>query len=207
MSLVVDFCRWLTAQVGRSGPSEPSSIAVAGATFYQERLIHYDESAGKNAPHVRNGVQPVRPLIRFCVTESSARNLKMRDPSDFDVLSFLAHTIPAPDHWQTHWEAAFSNMLRVGQDDWEVPVYSDWSFRLTETVNQWPTARSVVAHRSGNGRSSLAGRKRLHQAVAGAFLVATSECRSARLQHPVSDAWFRPRHPGRFRFRQWFSQP
>jgi len=99
----------------------------------------------------------------------------MRDPSDFDVLSLPGSHNSGPDHWQTHWEAAFSNMLRVGQDDWEVPVYSDWSFRLTETVNQCRRPVLLVAHSLGTALVARWSQEADTRAVAGAFLVATSD--------------------------------
>lgn len=99
----------------------------------------------------------------------------MRDLNDFDILILPGGHNSGPDHWQTHWEAAFPNMRRVEQDDWEVPVYSDWSRRLGEAVNQCERPVLLVAHSLGTALVTRWSHEVGTKAVAGAFLVATSD--------------------------------
>lgn len=56
----------------------------------------------------------------------------MLDINDFDILVLPGLPNSGPEHWQAHWEAAFPNIRRVEQDNWDEPVYSEWSLRLTE---------------------------------------------------------------------------
>lgn len=99
----------------------------------------------------------------------------MRDLNDFDILILPGWHNSGPDHWQTHWEAAFSNMRRVEQDDWEVPIYSDWSRRLTEAVNRCERPVLLVAHSLGTALATRWSQEVDTKAVAGAFLVATTD--------------------------------
>lgn len=99
----------------------------------------------------------------------------MRDLSDFDILILPGWHSSGPDHWQTHWEAAFSNMRRVEQDDWDVPVYSAWSRRLTEAVKRCERPVLLVAHSLGTALATRWSHEADTKAVAGAFLVATTD--------------------------------
>lgn len=99
----------------------------------------------------------------------------MRNIDDFDILSVPGWHGSGVDHWQTHWEAAFSNMRRVEQDDWENPVYADWSRRLTEAVARCERPVVLVAHSLGNALVTRWCHESGSKPVAGAFLVATSD--------------------------------
>lgn len=99
----------------------------------------------------------------------------MRDINDFDSLILPGGHNSGPDHWQTHWEAAFPSMHRVEQDDWEAPVYADWSRRLTETVNRCERPVLLVAHSLGTALATRWSQEADTGVVAGAFLVATSD--------------------------------
>ncbi|HDR9038969.1 TPA: RBBP9/YdeN family alpha/beta hydrolase [Burkholderia contaminans] len=99
----------------------------------------------------------------------------MRDLSDFDILSLPGTHSSGPDHWQTHWEAVFPNMRRVEQEDWDVPVYDDWSRRLTEAVDRCRRPVLLVAHSLGTALVARWAQEANSRTVAGAFLVATSD--------------------------------
>lgn len=95
----------------------------------------------------------------------------------FDILVLPGSHNSGPEHWQTHWEAAFPNMGRIRQDDWDAPVYAEWSLRLTEAVRACRRPVLFVAHSLG---TVLAVRWAHEEgaptdAVAGAFLVAPSD--------------------------------
>jgi predicted alpha/beta hydrolase family esterase len=94
---------------------------------------------------------------------------------DFDILIVPGWHNSGPDHWQTHWQAAFPDMRRVEQDDWEVPVYSDWSRRLSEAVGQCQRPVLLVAHSLGTALVTRWAHQAETDMVAGAFLAATSD--------------------------------
>lgn len=99
----------------------------------------------------------------------------MRDLSEFDILILSGWHNSGPEHWQTHWEAAFPNMRRVEQDDWETPVYADWARRLTEAVAQCERPILLVAHSLGTALVVRWSREADTRAVGGAFLVAATD--------------------------------
>jgi predicted alpha/beta hydrolase family esterase len=99
----------------------------------------------------------------------------MRDINHFDILLLPGRQNSGPDHWQTQWEAAFANVRRVEQVDWEAPVYTDWSLRLTEAVNACERPVLLVSHSLGTALATRWSQEADTQAVAGAFLVAPSD--------------------------------
>lgn len=109
----------------------------------------------------------------------------MRDLKDFSVLILPGLGGAGEDHWQTHWERAFPDFVRVQQADWESAAYDDWAPRLTEAVNKAPRAVVLIAHSLGTSLTMkwsfdqpAAARK-----VAGAFLVAPSDRDRFRVQN------------------------
>ena len=101
----------------------------------------------------------------------------MRDLKDLTILLLPGLGGSGPDHWQTAWGKAFSSMQRVEQADWQKPVYTDWSARLTEAVERARRPVVLVAHSLG---TSLTMRWAFEQPehakkVAGAFLVAPTD--------------------------------
>lgn len=99
----------------------------------------------------------------------------MRDIAEFDILILPGWQNSGPDHWQTHWQAAFPTMRRVEQDDWEAPVYSDWARRLDEVVATCDRPVLLVAHSLGTALVSRWAHEGDRSRVAGAFLVAASD--------------------------------
>jgi len=73
----------------------------------------------------------------------------MRDLRSFSVLIHPGLGGAGEDHWQTHWERAFPDFVRVQQADWEQPVYDDWAARLTEAVDKAPRPVVLVPHSAG----------------------------------------------------------
>jgi len=101
----------------------------------------------------------------------------VRDIKELTVLVLPGLGGAGPDHWQTYWQKAFPRFRRVQQADWEKPVYSDWSSRLTEAVTNSERPVVLVAHSLG---TSLTMRWSFDQPaparkVAGAFLVAPTD--------------------------------
>ncbi len=99
----------------------------------------------------------------------------IRKLEDYDVLMLPGWQGSGPDHWQTHWEAAFPALRRVEQDDWQFPVYADWARRLTDAVAQCSKPVLLVPHSLANALVARWAQSADTRAIAGAFMVATSD--------------------------------
>jgi predicted alpha/beta hydrolase family esterase len=99
----------------------------------------------------------------------------MRDIGEFDVLILPGWQNSGPDHWQSHWELAFPTMRRVVQDDWEAPVYADWSRRLSAHVERCRRPVLLVAHSLGTSLVMRWAHEAAVPSVRGAFLVAPTD--------------------------------
>ncbi len=79
-----------------------------------------------------------------------------------------------PEHWQTHWEKAHPNFIRVEQRDWDNPDRDEWSAALDRAIAPQAEPPLLVAH-------SLACALVAHWAarharpIAGALLVAPAD--------------------------------
>jgi predicted alpha/beta hydrolase family esterase len=54
-----------------------------------------------------------------------------------------------PNHWQTHWERAKPEFVRVCQDEWTQPEASDWVCRLDAALTRSTDPAVMVAHSLG----------------------------------------------------------
>jgi uncharacterized protein len=99
----------------------------------------------------------------------------MRAIEDFDILILPGWRGSGPEHWQTHWQAAFPAMRRVEQTDWERPVYADWARNLSAAVNSSRKPVVLVAHSLANALVARWSQDADTHAIAGAFMVATSD--------------------------------
>ena len=80
-------------------------------------------------------------------------------------------------HWQTLWEMAFPEFVRVQQSDWVHPVYSEWEKQLTIAIRSATKPVLLIAH---SAATSLTMRwafdqPELARRIAGAFLVAPTD--------------------------------
>jgi uncharacterized protein len=107
-----------------------------------------------------------------------------RDISAFEILILPGHQSSGPDHWQSHWEKAFSNMRRVQQDDWDAPVYADWARRLSEAVDSCQKPALLIAHSLGTSLVMRWAHTAKTESVAGAFLVSPTDRDRARNFRP-----------------------
>src|SRR5687768_8137255 len=79
-----------------------------------------------------------------------------------------------PDHWQTHWERAYPEFLRVVQENWDTPSADAWVDRLHREIIASTTPAILVAHSLA---CCLVARWALKRSgpVAAALLVAPSD--------------------------------
>lgn len=94
-----------------------------------------------------------------------------------------------PDHWQTHWEGAFPDFVRVVQDDWDTPSAEAWVERLHREITASTTPAILVAHSLA---CCLVARWALMHSgpVAAAFLVAPSDVEAPN--YPSGTTGFSP---------------
>jgi len=87
-----------------------------------------------------------------------------------------------PDHWQSQWERRDDSFMRVEQDDWELPMLSDWVARLSAVVHRMNGPVVLAAHSAG---CVLAAHWAHHAPTAerakvmGALLVAPADAEAA----------------------------
>jgi len=54
-----------------------------------------------------------------------------------------------PTHWQTLWQAAHPNLLRIEVPDWDHPVCADWVAAIDDAVGAAGQPVIIVAHSLG----------------------------------------------------------
>ncbi len=97
-------------------------------------------------------------------------------------MSTIYLTVPGltnsgPQHWQTLWENKFpEEFYRIGQENWDTPVCSDWTDQIElEVQMRKPENVVLVAHSLGSiAVAHWAGE--YGTAIKGAFLVAPADC-------------------------------
>ena len=94
-----------------------------------------------------------------------------------------------PDHWQTHWEQAFPEFVRVIQTDWDTPSADVWVEQLHREIMSSTTPAILVAHSLA---CCFVARWALTHSgpVAAAFLVAPSDVEAAN--YPSGTTGFSP---------------
>lgn len=99
----------------------------------------------------------------------------MRPPSLL-ILPGLGNS--GPEHWQSHWERADPDAVRLLQRDWDTPRCAEWLDTLVAFLESSDDTFVIAAHSSAcalvahlvDARRDLAERK-----IAGALLVAPSD--------------------------------
>jgi len=87
-----------------------------------------------------------------------------------------------PDHWQSWWQAAEPESIRVQQQDWTAPDLPRWAEAVEEALHAATAPVWVVAHSFGGLAAVVAG-TRNPRAVAGAFLVAPADPQVFDIEH------------------------
>jgi predicted alpha/beta hydrolase family esterase len=94
-----------------------------------------------------------------------------------------------PEHWQTLWERAHPNYVRVEQRDWERPIAGDWVEALDFTLAVLPEPPALVAHSLGC-IAVAHWASRFQRPIRGALLVAPPDVE--RADTPAEIAGFAP---------------
>lgn len=94
-----------------------------------------------------------------------------------------------PEHWQSHWERARGDCVRVEQRDWQTPRCSDWVAELDAAVSTMRGPPVLVAHSTGCATvahwAATAGAR-----ARGALLVAPSDPEAP--SYPAGPVGFAP---------------
>jgi predicted alpha/beta hydrolase family esterase len=62
------------------------------------------------------------------------------------VLTFPGIGNSGPEHWQSLWEQAHPEFIRISQRDWNHPICDEWVTVFEETVQRIGSTVIVVAH-------------------------------------------------------------
>lgn len=102
----------------------------------------------------------------------SPRSPLKREPPPVLIIPGLNNS--APDHWQSHWQAALPNAHRVEQSDWDRPTLGEWVQSLVHAVRANPGA-ILVGHSLGCALIAHVAHLRGRRGIAGALLVASAD--------------------------------
>ena len=91
-----------------------------------------------------------------------------------------------PDHWQTLWQHAFDDALRVEQADWNKPERAQWIAALEATVRRAQRPAVLIAHSLACALVAHWAKRHPTRGVAGALLVAPADVDSP--QHTPAEA-------------------
>ncbi len=94
-----------------------------------------------------------------------------------------------PDHWQTHWQAAHPEFIRVHQQDWDTPARTQWVATLHAAITASPVPAVLVAHSLAVGLVAHWARRHTGPVV-GALLVAPSDVEAS--DYPPGPTGFAP---------------
>ena len=90
---------------------------------------------------------------------------------DFHVIIVPGLHNSGPGHWQTLWQQAHPDFVRVQQNDWDYPRLDDWVHRLDMLRAKDPRPALLVAHSFGCLTAACSA-ARNPDGVAGLLLVA-----------------------------------
>lgn len=112
--------------------------------------------------------------------------------SDIRVLILPGRGGSGPDHWQSHWQSAHPEYLRVQQKEWDNPRREDWVDTLQSEIASSDAPTILVAHSLSVSLIAHWAEKygSLQPNVQGALLVAPSDVE--RWDYPVGTDGFAP---------------
>ena len=123
------------------------------------------------------------------ISLADARGVSYWGAMNGPVLILPGLSSSGPEHWQSHWERAHPEFLRVEQDDWERPRCADWIAHLEVAVRDAGPDAVLVAHSLA---CTLVARwaETTEQTVRGALLVAPSDTEAP--SYPGGTEGFKP---------------
>ncbi|HWS72636.1 MAG TPA: alpha/beta hydrolase [Thermoanaerobaculia bacterium] len=95
-----------------------------------------------------------------------------------------------PQHWQTHWEAKHPEWRRVQQRDFDHPDRDEWVAALDAAIRASTEKPILAAHSLGCMLVAQWAQLTGGEGIAGAFLVAPSDCEAAG--YPIDAGAFKP---------------
>jgi len=101
-------------------------------------------------------------------------------------------------HWQTHWEAKHPDWRRVQQRDFDHPDRDEWVAALDAAVRASVAEPVLAAHSLGCMLVAQWAKATGGRGIAGAFLVAPSDCEAPT--YPIDAGRFKPIPLERFAF-------
>ncbi|MCC8366246.1 alpha/beta hydrolase [Xenorhabdus sp. PB61.4] len=85
------------------------------------------------------------------------------------------YTNSGPDHWQSHLERKYQNVIRVQQDNWLSPIREKWLYRLHETIEKTSGEIFLIGHSCGAVTITQWAKEKSCNRVTGALLVAPAD--------------------------------
>jgi uncharacterized protein len=99
----------------------------------------------------------------------------MEAPNGCTVLMVPGYTNSGPDHWQTRWEKANPQFVRVQQRSWDQPQRDEWVDGIDKAVKAAPGRVVLVGHSIGCVAVAHWALTRGDPRVAAAILVAPTD--------------------------------
>ncbi len=91
------------------------------------------------------------------------------------------------EHWQNYWLAKYQNSQKVIQNDWDLPILSDWSYNLNAAIAAIDGPIVIVAHSLAVSLVAHWSTANNTQKIAGALLVAPADVDSR--SHTPEEIW------------------
>lgn len=98
--------------------------------------------------------------------------------NDYLIVPGLGNS--GPEHWQTYFEQAGENFIRINQQEWNAPLCRDWVTTIDRVISSYESS-SVILIGHSLGCSTIAHwAKESGKVIKGAMLVAPSD-----IENPV----------------------
>lgn len=108
--------------------------------------------------------------MKFCSFSATIRYMKLNEQFTYINVPGLGGS--GQDHWQTFWEKAYPEIVRVEQVDWDHPVCDVWVEKLVRTIDMADRPVVLIAHSLGCATIVHAAKHNKLNGIAAAFLVA-----------------------------------
>ncbi len=130
--------------------------------------------AAAATPHARAGYR--RKNAAFAAAQAQARVL---------VVPGLRNS--GDGHWQTHWQRAHPEYIRVEQRDWNNPDLATWSAEVEQALHAGDTPAIVIAHSFGC-LATMRAASSVRDRIAAAFLVAPANPARFGIEQDIATA-------------------